>query len=67
MSDRDWRETWLDPERVELAQEIALAEHSDITAWLEKHDYKLTDADKIRLIIATGAMEMDDDEEDDAG
>lgn len=60
MSEPDWREIWLDPERVELAQEIALANHSDITAWLEKNDYILSDADKIRLIIATGCLEPEE-------
>ena len=60
MNEQDWREIWLNPERVELAQEIALAKHSDITAWLEKNDYILSDADKIRLIVATHCFEMED-------
>lgn len=59
MSERNWREIWLDPERVEAALEIALAEHSDITAWLEQNNYLLSDADKIRLIVATGCPERE--------
>ena len=61
MSERGWREIWLDPERVEIALEIALAEHSDITAWLEQNNYLLSDTDKIRLIIATGCLESEEE------
>ena len=61
MNEQDWRDIWLDPERVEMAQEVALAEHSDISAWLEKNDYILSDADKIRLIVATGCLGLEDE------
>ena len=63
MSEQGWREIWLNPERFEAALEIALAEHSDITAWLEKNNYLLSDADKIRLIVATGCLESEDNED----
>ena len=69
MLDPDWREAWLDPETVEVALESASNEYPQIAADLKACNYRLSDADTLRMLVATGNLQIEDGEgeEDDDG
>lgn len=69
MSDPNWREAWLDPETVETALETAINDYPQIAASIRECNYHLSDADTLRLLVATRSLEItrEEDENHDQG
>lgn len=69
MSDPNWREAWLDPETVQTALETAINDYPQIAASIRECNYHLSDADTLRLLVATRSLEItrEEDENHDQG
>jgi len=70
MSDPNWRENWLDPDKVAAAMETAINDYPLISASLQGCTQNLSDADMLRLLVATRTLVIvpqSDDEEDENG